>query len=548
MSTTPQRNLTAQEIEHLVSLRLMLEQALRRAKSAGPYDRATATVLLDAVVERSLWLVVADSGQSISTNTNFDNLLTSATQYLAERWTPTSVPDVRQLHRARNAAQHDGLGPDPRNLQPWIGAVKKFTTSLIGAAYGVDVTAVSMSAAVRDPDLSQHMREAERALAEGDLHLASREAQAALNEAIRRWEGLSPTRRPAFTSSHFIRGTSDELKGLATRLDRLDESTKLAPFAAQQSEVAWFLQTRDEWAQNLDATDVERLLTFTFTWITSFEEAASDWVANRGLARAISRRRVRREAGPARVDNIQVEPVQSHGIGAAHKVSWMLTDVPPASEYDAWMAALSRRLRISQADPSSRLWVELDGRVTLRLDEPDSTLVAQTAGSIASALVEAESDYQEELVTQRQLRDERRALELALAEEVKLVGNRVPDWVSSIELRPPWGDRGEALRVVLDEDLLATLSESHHFTGPLKSELAVTLGQHPAIESASPTAPGSAIDVEPAFRVEVLLEALAPVDGLIKEKLAEHSRVTAARDDLKRELRSAAFRGANDVS
>ncbi len=51
-------------VRELVALRLMMDDALRRGRSAGRYSRGSAVVALDATVERVTYLVAQSRGLS----------------------------------------------------------------------------------------------------------------------------------------------------------------------------------------------------------------------------------------------------------------------------------------------------------------------------------------------------------------------------------------------------------------------------------------------------------------------------------------------------
>ena len=58
--------------------------------------------------------------------------------------------DVRRRHRARNSAQHEGLGADCEDLAAWAAATGSIVASLARAVFGVELSAARLSAAVAD--------------------------------------------------------------------------------------------------------------------------------------------------------------------------------------------------------------------------------------------------------------------------------------------------------------------------------------------------------------------------------------------------------------
>ena len=123
--------LTPHEVEQLVSLRLALENALLQCNRATKYRRGTALVALDTVVERASAIVAVTSGVPVPKSGNLDDLISKLKESLGERWVPGVLPDIRQLRRPRNAAQHEGLEPDREQIPSWASAVAVYVTTLI---------------------------------------------------------------------------------------------------------------------------------------------------------------------------------------------------------------------------------------------------------------------------------------------------------------------------------------------------------------------------------------------------------------------------------
>src|SRR5699024_4024298 len=148
-------SLALNETEQLLSLRVALEDALLRAKGAGRYRRGSAIVALDAVVERASWIVMVTRGLTPPKNGKLDDYISQLVQHL-QTWKPPILTDIKQLRRARNSAQHEGLEPDRDQLPVWSHATEFYVTSLIDAQFSIDLKQIVLSDAIQDEALRGH--------------------------------------------------------------------------------------------------------------------------------------------------------------------------------------------------------------------------------------------------------------------------------------------------------------------------------------------------------------------------------------------------------
>ena len=159
----------AQTVRDLVALRLMLESAIARARTAGRYSRGGAVVSLDATVERASYLVAAHRGIEVGTRDTLSTLYSKLVQNFDGAWKSQEWPTIRSLHLERNTVQHHGREPDRDQLPLWVTVVGSYVSSLIQAEYGQDISRVMLSDAVDDPQLAASLREADEALVAGDV-------------------------------------------------------------------------------------------------------------------------------------------------------------------------------------------------------------------------------------------------------------------------------------------------------------------------------------------------------------------------------------------
>jgi hypothetical protein len=361
---------------------------------------------------------------------------------MGEHWQPRVLPDVRLMHRARNAAQHEGLAPDRSMLPGWASATQAYVAGLIDAVFAVDLRRVVMSDAIVDPELRALVATAETALAGGELEASARASTAAFRTARDRWDkmhragqmGLFPPRM-AYAKPMQAQQEIDELRSVIS-------TTSLA---ADPAEVAWFRAAAHE-PDMLDSDDVERMLSFAFGWVATFDLAQQSWVPDRRRRAQIAERLVRSGAGPARLSEvISLGPVGEDSL----EVVFRLRDVPGTDEYDDWVRVLG--VRLHAGDERLAKWNVLpNGTVAAAFREADAAaavvrLAVALAGTDA-ALVAARGDREaERSAFEERTREYRR----------ELAERSVPDWVTSVEIRAGLfaGPAREGLLLVIDESM-----------------------------------------------------------------------------------------------
>lgn len=416
-------------VRELVALRIMLEDACRRAATANRYSRGAAVVALDATVERGAYLVALRRNLHISPKALLADIHSKLVEDLGPAWRTTVWDQVRNLHEARNGAQHKGLVPDREEIPGWISATRAYVHSLVQAEYSVDLDTVVLADAITDERLAGLIRMAGERLAAGDVPASVRASGEAFDAAVARWSSLHKRDRyrPASSFHPQLGFVGEDEAGKAIAV--LDQQTAEASFAASGAEHEWFRAARKEPKDLLDADDADRILAFVFSWIVSFEVAASEWIADRRHRADVAARRVRVGSESARIAG--VGPVRQSTFGLT--VRFQLDRVPDENAYDEWARALGRLL--SSGD-GCRWWVAPDGTVELTTFD-DVQPGDGHVNHLAQALTGVERAIQAE-ITERQRAAEDKEAQRAQHEAVlDPVRDQLPDWVTSVTSPPP---------------------------------------------------------------------------------------------------------------
>ena len=96
----------------LIRLRSFLHAAQASSSDLTSTGRHAAAVALDGVCELAMGLAAVELELPPPNGIEgLPRLLARLTERLGDRWKHEGVKGFRELHRARNAAQHDGLAP-----------------------------------------------------------------------------------------------------------------------------------------------------------------------------------------------------------------------------------------------------------------------------------------------------------------------------------------------------------------------------------------------------------------------------------------------------
>ena len=350
------RHLAPIEVERLLSLRHALEEAVRRVASTGPLDAVTTTVLLDAVCERATRLVLVAENVQIAQRDAFDTLVNKLMHHLIA-WRPAVHHEVLELHRARNAAQHDGLSPDRGQLPRWAAAAQTYVIGLVRAEYNVNLRDLSASQVIRDSECRTLVHDAETALAADDYAASLAASSAAWGRGVRRWIRLHAGRGADLPTS-VLMFDSIVPDPKAAAINSLREQIAGQAFG-DSAEHRWFQSIRGVRPDLLTAEDASRALGFTYGWLVAFETVEGSWLTDREHAAAVARRRVRtHSAASPQIAEIHVDPEWEDG---RVLVRYELADVPGEADWEEWTETLRALLR-----GEDRTIVEIDDDGTIR--------------------------------------------------------------------------------------------------------------------------------------------------------------------------------------
>lgn len=440
--------LTPPQAEQLIALRTSLDDALRRAHKASKYRRGNAIVGLDACVERASALVSTFRGLSNPKNNQLDGFISNLTEALGPRWRPDVLPDIRQLRRARNAAQHEGLEPDREQIPRWASVADSYVSSLIEAQFGVDIHRVVRSYAVADTELRARIQDAESALNQEQYGFCVQHAAVAYKQALRRWKDLrrggQPRRSGPRTSEVVDRQSHSYMKN---EIDELRTTWNSLVFARDTAEIEWFRLAIEEPGDVLDADDAERALGFAFDWIVAFEQAVDVWTPDRKNRADKKARLVRSENVASHIDGCLKVDLHLGRVRAEFRIA----NVPEEEFYYQWVEALQDCLPINDVECGYWWSVTESGTVKVEKDPALNADFSAEVDLLSAALKSAHLNFDESLrlKSAESRAEERRRHDFA--SRVEAVRPELPHWVVDVEWSPDGvGHHDEMLVTVSD--------------------------------------------------------------------------------------------------
>lgn len=258
----------------LVRLRMLAEDARRRAMDTSEAGRHLGLIALDGACEYALWLAARTHGVPFredrpSLSAQYRDLKGALSK---PRWEPRGWPGVEQLHRARNDAQHAGVAADPSQLPLWSDAAWAFIDSLTSAAFGVPIAEIVLASAVRDPELRTYLRWSEEALSV-ERGQAFQLALQAFDSAQDRWQAQHESLELASLPGRPLL-RADPLEGVRGKFRQLDILLDVQPFVNDLGEYFWLRRARQEfetagWPPS--ESDERRALLFVASWIVRWE-------------------------------------------------------------------------------------------------------------------------------------------------------------------------------------------------------------------------------------------------------------------------------------
>lgn len=390
--------LSPEDAHQLLVVRGMLDEAVRYGAKATNLQRVTALVVLDGVVERVTHLVAVTRGLKIGRNDGLDEIVSKVKEDLGQTWKARGLAEVRQLHRARNSAQHEGLGPDRQDIPNWSRGTTSYVRSLVDAQFNVDIEHLALTDVVDDAELRAGLEEAAANLAGGEFSECVSRCGEVVESARRRWTSLhTPAAWAAIRHKRLF--SKDPIDGVKAYIETIEDTVSLATFAPDAAEAAWFLRIGKEPADLLGPDDADRALAFATNWVLGFEEAATTWIPDR-LARYERAQRLVRSDPESMSRVCGIVDVQLEG-STSLQVAVRIENVPQESLFDEWKDLVQHELwRIY--DRAAKWGVRRDGTASIllglggdlkehveRLDrallEADQTLTTRISGAIEGA-------------------------------------------------------------------------------------------------------------------------------------------------------------------
>lgn len=251
----------------LVRLRLVTDDAARRADDTSEAGRHLALIALDGACEYALWL--ASRAQNVPLKKERAGVpeLYSAVKAALASWQVVGWPSVNQMHQARNLAQHAGVAPDVGQLPTWRDAVIAFINSLCLAAFNFPLAEIMLANAVRDPELRARLRCSEQEVAENPGQ-AFALALGAFDKARARWRAQRDAQVSA-PSAQLVPSTPPE-----PPLGDVSDLLEVQLFAGDAGEYIWLRRARQEhkWADWTPSPEqARRALLFVTGWIVRWE-------------------------------------------------------------------------------------------------------------------------------------------------------------------------------------------------------------------------------------------------------------------------------------
>ncbi|TDV42571.1 hypothetical protein [Actinophytocola oryzae] len=413
----------------LVQLRALLEQARQSASTTSPVGRLTALVLLDAVNERVTHLAVQTLPDvRVGARDLFEEMYSKVREALASRWSRDhGWAEVRKLHRARNNAQHEGLGADPALLPGWAIATEQYTRSLVQAVFTVSIDEVHLADAITDPDIATEVRNGEEALTDGDVVAAMDAIGRAFRQAFDRWLGQhSRAHRNGFATYYSIHIDGFEEVDKALRQTR--DLVIAQSFAIDPAEYTWYSYLRNVDPITVTSEEARRALAFVFWWIVRWEAINQTIVpetVRRG--RRLERLAVKTRATdrPARLESVTLK---RHTVGR-RVATFELTDLPPREMYEDWREAFATALMaLDRAD--TRFVALVDDSLSMEItDDVDAAALVRQLKDLLRATEAQAALLRKQRAQEKERSDEKR---IAFTDAMAALADQMPAWVEEV--------------------------------------------------------------------------------------------------------------------
>lgn len=260
--------------ERLVRLRIFVVSALASISDTTAYGRHLAVIALDGACELAMGLAAHTRGIEVGQKP-FPWVLRELRRELSD-WTAHGAQGVSELHRARNAVQHEGVLPDPEHLPIWASEVERFVYSLIRSAFGEELDSVSTAMAVEDAGLRERLEKAERLIGDEDYAASIRGSAGAFDAALRSYRSYQGRSAFRFRGDAFRK--LREFQDIKGTIEELEKFLDVAALAGDPGEWLWLETVRRQLhadAEPLSRDDAQRALSFVLGWTLRFESFAA---------------------------------------------------------------------------------------------------------------------------------------------------------------------------------------------------------------------------------------------------------------------------------
>lgn len=416
--------------EQLIGLRLLLESALDYVRTPGSLREVVGPVLLDGALERAVFIAGNRTGDVKSEKDSMEKVFNTLIGYRKGNRPEQHIMPIRNLHKARNAAQHQGIRCHPDEVRSWSVAVQVMCHWLMEEFAQADLATVTLASAIEDLVFRQEMQDAEEALADGRTDEAIRASRCVMDEAFNVWQEQILGRSSISTRSKATREERREAESSNRQLRDLHRGHLVASLSPDSGESAWFVEN---WSSfTLDAEDAARYVGFVTRWVVAFEATPARRRLMRRQYLARESRRVRTGPGPASVLGAEVVE-QSWSDDFAIRIRFF--DVPDSDDYSVWLQGALDHLRDWLGDRARALGDE-DG--SLLLERLDDALISELPMRLGPALEAGEAairaTHDAKAEEERAYSVKRTELEAPLADTLR----SLPSSVKSLQIVPGW--------------------------------------------------------------------------------------------------------------
>lgn len=266
-------NLTPAEAERLSRLRIMFADARGRASDHSVLGQHLAVVGADGVGELAIGICAHKRGVL----RHGKPLLTTLSRLLSDV-SAKEVPGeqgFRELHAARNQAQHQGILPAPEQLPRWLDETEALITFLVERCFEIDLSTVGSASAVNDERIAAVLREAEEAVEEKRAKPAVESSWRAVQSALMLFKRHTGLGRGSALGP--LGRRSSDFQAIKEGIASLARQNELSLFASEPGEWMWFEQCYEETQRGLDPTvgEARRAFVFALSWALRMESYVS---------------------------------------------------------------------------------------------------------------------------------------------------------------------------------------------------------------------------------------------------------------------------------